>query len=193
MNDLKKVRDALLKYSADEAECHARGMTHVPKTASEALSAFDRMIETTQVVKYNISGKDDHDATREDWKTIDELIAIARSRTFAPQGLPREPTEEMEYAGNNAVEKIAANVNGSKYIHDCDIALECWKAVLSAVPRPALTDVLLPWKCNCCHTKFQSAQQDRTDDGHGNGGAKCPRCKADGQYTYRDYSNPVDD
>ena len=54
-------------------------------------------------------------------------------------------------------------------------------------------DGLLPWKCNCCHTKFKSEQKDRTDDGLGNGGAKCPRCKAEGQFTYRDYSNPIDD
>ena len=44
---------------------------------------------------------------------------------------------------------------------------------------------LKEWKCNCCKTVFKNEQEDRTDDGTENGGAKCPACKADGQYTYR--------
>lgn len=34
---VEKVAAVLRKYAADEAECHVRGMTHVPKCASEAL------------------------------------------------------------------------------------------------------------------------------------------------------------
>lgn len=45
------------------------------------------------------------------------------------------------------------------------------------------------WKCNCCHGGFKSTKENRTDDGTGNGGAKCPYCKADGQYTYRQHQD----
>lgn len=53
-----------------------------------------------------------------------------------------------------------------------------------------MNDKILPereydWKCNCCRSHFLSEQENRTDDGTQNGGAKCPVCKADGQYTYR--------
>lgn len=41
------------------------------------------------------------------------------------------------------------------------------------------------WKCNNCNHIFTDKQEKRTDDGLGNGGAKCSFCKADGQYTYR--------
>lgn len=39
------------------------------------------------------------------------------------------------------------------------------------------------WKCNCCTTVFTTHQEARLPDD--NGGAKCPSCKAHGQYTYR--------
>lgn len=51
---------------------------------------------------------------------------------------------------------------------------------------------LFKWRCNCCRTEFYSEQYDRSDDGSGNGGAKCPCCKADGQFTYRKHSKPVE-
>lgn len=78
-------------------------------------------------------------------------------------------------------------------------ALDNKRAALTAKQAPELSiagddKVVFTWKCNCCHTKFQSTQHDRTDDGLGNGGAKCPRCKAEGQYTYRYHSsNPLED
>lgn len=50
MNKLQEIRDALQKYAADEAECHVRGMTHIPKTASEALSTLDALMETHVLV-----------------------------------------------------------------------------------------------------------------------------------------------
>lgn len=38
------------------------------------------------------------------------------------------------------------------------------------------------WHCNCCGATFLSSQQKRGEDK--NGGAKCPICTAEGQYTY---------
>lgn len=40
------------------------------------------------------------------------------------------------------------------------------------------------WKCTCCKTEFKDKKPER-DENDNNGGAKCPCCKADGQYTYR--------
>lgn len=57
---------------------------------------------------------------------------------------------------------------------------------LSLVEQPSgvAPDEKFGWKCNNCHTVFMAWKAER-DPGDSNGGAPCPYCKADGQYTYR--------
>lgn len=48
---------------------------------------------------------------------------------------------------------------------------------------PVVRGLEFGWKCNCCGTVFTASKAKRDDDNEG--GAKCPYCKAYGQYTYR--------
>jgi hypothetical protein len=48
--------------------------------------------------------------------------------------VPIEPTEDMEYEGNQVSDKLAVRINAEDYLHDQDTAKQVYKAMLSASP-----------------------------------------------------------
>lgn len=53
--------------------------------------------------------------------------------------VPIEPTEDMEFAGNQVADALAVNVNYTGYTHDCATAEDVYKSMLSAAPPPPVT------------------------------------------------------
>lgn len=65
------------------------------------------------------------------------------------------------------------------------VLIENPAAIAPSTPdaAPVVRGLEFGWKCNCCGTVFTASKAKRDDDNEG--GAKCPYCKAYGQYTYR--------
>jgi hypothetical protein len=100
-------------------------------------------------------------------------------------------TGEIEWAASiadkmaNAASAILAKGHNDDAAAQFDTASEIAAAIRGK--RPCITGRMPPrygWKCNCCTTVFTAHQEARLPDDD-NGGAKCPHCKAHGQYTYR--------
>ena len=82
MSDFKIIEDALDRgiYDSDMKRNRWRIWTGL-KEAKEALAR----LQQPDGAKYNISGKDDCDTVKEDWKTVPELVEIAKSTLTQPK------------------------------------------------------------------------------------------------------------
>jgi len=120
---------------------HKPMMTELPdilrgrvKGVSDETTAYIARLEDALQVANRLDYTHEH-------KAISEIIRSAlaskpsqlSTNTDGWVSAPKEPTEEMEYAGNQEADKLATKINAEDYMHDMDTAKLVYKAMLNAI------------------------------------------------------------